>query len=116
MDRGDSRKIKTRFLVYLILSLTVLFFVSGLVVAQTLNGSDSQEDGISSGSGFIGVALSTGLAALGAGIGVGIVGAAAIGALSENPKMLGRTLIFVGLAEGVAIYGLVISIIILGRM
>ena len=68
------------------------------------------------GNAMIGVALSTGLAALGAGIAVGLTGAAAIGAISEDPKMLGRSLIFVGLAEGVAIYGLVISILIFGRV
>jgi V/A-type H+-transporting ATPase subunit K len=44
---------------------------------------------------------------------VGIAGAAAIGAIAEKPELLGRTLIFVGLAEGIAIYGLIISFIIL---
>ena len=68
------------------------------------------------GNAMIGVALSTGLAALGAGIAVGMTGSAAIGAISEDPKMLGRSLIFVGLAEGIAIYGLVISIMIFGRV
>ncbi|MCZ7575303.1 MAG: ATP synthase subunit C [Ardenticatenaceae bacterium] len=63
----------------------------------------------------IGAALATGLAAIGAGIGVGIAGAAAIGAIAEKPETLGRTLIFVGLAEGVAIYGLIISFMILTR-
>jgi len=59
-------------------------------------------------------ALATGLAAIGAGIAVGIAGAAAIGAIAEKPELVGRTLIFVGLAEGIAIYGLIISFIILG--
>jgi V/A-type H+-transporting ATPase subunit K len=53
---------------------------------------------------------------MGAGIGVGMVGASAIGAISEKPEMLGKTLIYAGLAEGVAIYGIVISIMILGRI
>lgn len=59
-------------------------------------------------------AIATGLAAIGAGIAVGIAGAAAIGAISEKPELLGRTLIFVGLAEGIVIYGLIVSFIILG--
>lgn len=59
-------------------------------------------------------AIATGLAAIGAGIAVGIAGAAAIGAIAEKPELLGRTLIFVGLAEGIVIYGLIISFIILG--
>jgi V/A-type H+-transporting ATPase subunit K len=66
--------------------------------------------------GLVGAALATGLAALGAGIAVGKVGAAAVGALAEKPELLGRLLIFVGLAEGIAIYGLIVSILILNRL
>ncbi|NLD42989.1 MAG: ATPase [Chloroflexi bacterium] len=61
----------------------------------------------------LGAALATGLACIGAGIAVGIAGAAAIGGITEKPEILGRTLIFVGLAEGIAIYGLIVSFIIL---
>jgi len=61
----------------------------------------------------VGAALATGLAAIGAGIAVGIAGAAAIGAITEKPEVLGRVLIFVGLAEGIAIYGLIVSFMIL---
>ncbi len=60
-------------------------------------------------------AISTGLACVGAGIGVSGSGAAAIGAIAEKPESFGRALIFVGLAEGVAIYGLIIAFLILGR-
>lgn len=63
----------------------------------------------------LGAALATGLACIGAGISVGIAGAAAIGGITEKPEILGRTLIFVGLAEGIAIYGLIISFMILNR-
>lgn len=70
----------------------------------------------SSGLGFIAAALCTGLATIGAGYAVGAVGSSALGAVSEDPKILGKTLIFVGLAEGIAIYGLIISILILGRL
>jgi len=69
-----------------------------------------------SGLGFIAAALCTGLATIGAGYAVGAVGSSALGAVSEDPKILGKTLIFVGLAEGIAIYGLIISILILGRL
>ncbi|HHY81758.1 MAG TPA: ATPase [Clostridiales bacterium] len=68
------------------------------------------------GLGFIAAALSTGLATIGAGYAVGAVASSALGAVSEDPSLLGRTLIFVGLAEGIAIYGLIISIMILGAM
>ncbi len=63
---------------------------------------------------YIAAALSTGLAAIGSGIAVAVSGSAAIGAISEDSKLLGKTVIFVGLAEGIAIYGLIISILILG--
>ncbi|MHB0856989.1 MAG: ATP synthase subunit C [Anaerolineae bacterium] len=63
----------------------------------------------------LGAALATGLACIGAGIAVGIAGAAAIGGITEKPEILGRTLIFVGLAEGIAIYGLIISFMILNQ-
>jgi V/A-type H+-transporting ATPase subunit K len=63
----------------------------------------------------MGAALATGLACIGAGIAVGIAGAAAIGGITEKPEILGRTLIFVGLAEGIAIYGLIISFMILAQ-
>lgn len=68
------------------------------------------------GLGYIAMALSTGLATIGAGYAVGAVGSSALGAISEDPKLLGKTLIYVGLAEGIAIYGLIISIIIMGQL
>jgi V/A-type H+-transporting ATPase subunit K len=68
------------------------------------------------GWGFIAAALATGLSSLGAGIAVAGVGSAAIGAIAEKPELLGRSLIIVGLAEGIAIYGLIISILILNRV
>ena len=68
------------------------------------------------GLGLLAAALSTGLATIGTGYAVGIVGSAALGAVSEDDSILGKTLIFVGLAEGIAIYGLIISIMILGKL
>jgi V/A-type H+-transporting ATPase subunit K len=65
---------------------------------------------------FIAAAVSTALATLGAGFAVAKVGAAAIGALAEKPELFGRLLIFIGLAEGIAIYGLIVSILILNRL
>ena len=53
---------------------------------------------------------------VGGGIAVGLVGAAAMGAIGERPEISGKALIFLGLAEGIAIYGLIIAIMILGRV
>lgn len=65
---------------------------------------------------FISAALSTALAALAAGYAVARVGSAAVGALAEKPELFGRALVLVGLAEGIAIYGLIVSILILNRV
>jgi len=65
---------------------------------------------------YMAAAVATGLSSFGAGIAVSHVGAAAIAAISEKPEMLGRVLIFVGLAEGIAIYGLIISFIIIAAI
>lgn len=73
-------------------------------------------EGLISGWGLIAAALATGLSSLGAGIAVAKVGTAAVAALAEKPELFGRLLIFVGLAEGIAIYGLIISILILNRL
>lgn len=66
--------------------------------------------------GLLAAALATGLACIGAGIAVAMVASSAIGAISENPGLLGKTIIFAGLAEGIAIYGLIISIMILNKV
>jgi V/A-type H+-transporting ATPase subunit K len=60
-------------------------------------------------------AISTGLAAIGAGVAVASTGSAAVGTIAEKPESFGRALIFVGLAEGIAIYGLIISFMILNQ-
>lgn len=73
---------------------------------------------ISTGLGLalLGAGLPTGLAAVGAGLAVGPVGAASLAIISEKPEMFGRTLIYLGLAEGIAIYGLVVTILLLGKI
>ena len=62
---------------------------------------------------YLGAALSTGLACVGAGIAVSSSASAALGAISEDPQIMGKSLIFVALAEGIALYGLIISLLIL---
>lgn len=65
---------------------------------------------------FLSAAIVTGLSSLAAGIAVAYVGSASVGAMSEKPELAGRALIYVGLAEGIAIYGLIIAIMILGKI
>lgn len=76
---------------------------------EAANTAQSSAEGLK----YIGAALSTGLATIGTGYAVGTVGSAALGAISEDQSILGRTIIFVGLAEGIAIFGVIISILIL---
>ncbi len=110
--RKDALEVFKKVVTFSALLLMIGMILSpAALFAQTADGEKQVN-----GNAMIGVALSTGLAALGAGIAVGLTGSAAIGAISEDPRMLGRSLIFVGLAEGVAIYGLVISIMIFGRV
>jgi len=66
--------------------------------------------------GFIAAAVAVGLGSIGAAIAVGNIGTAAMGTIGEKPELVGSALIFVGLAEGIAIYGLIIAIMILGKL
>lgn len=63
----------------------------------------------------IAAAIAAGLSTLAAGYAVAMVGSAAVGAVAEKPELLGRVLILVGLAEGIAIYGLIVAVLILNR-
>jgi len=65
---------------------------------------------------FMTAAIATGMGSIAAGIAVSLVGAAAMGAVVERPELMGRSLIYVALAEGIAIYGLLIAIIILAKV
>ena len=68
------------------------------------------------GIGLLAAAIATGLSGVGGGIAVAASASAAIGAISENPKTFGQALIFVALAEGIALYGLIISLQILAKL
>lgn len=114
--------IRTRFIgallaltVVLSIGATALLVLAPATLAQAPAGS-SRLEGTVWAWGLVGAALATGLSSLGAGFAVGKVGAAAIGALAEKPELFGRLLIFVGLAEGIAIYGLIVSILVLNRL
>lgn len=78
--------------------------------------SETNEHNTSLSIGLIAAALATGLAGIGGGIAVAAGAPAAIAANSENPKTFGKSLIFVALGESIALYGLVISIMILSKL
>ena len=80
------------------------------------SSNDDKTSNSSSGLGLIAAALAIGLSAIGSGIAVAVVASSAVGAISENPSLLGKTVIFAGLAEGIAIYGLIIAIMIISKV
>ena len=87
------------------------------VVSDEMETADmEQSEKSSNGIGLIAAALAVGLSAIGSGIAVAVVASSAVGAISENPNLLGKAVIFAGLAEGIAIYGLIISIMILSKI
>jgi V/A-type H+-transporting ATPase subunit K len=86
------------------------------VLAAEPAAANLTEISLGKGLALIGIGLPTALAAIGAGIALGPVGSASLAVIAEKPEMFGRTLIYMGLAEGIAIYGLVMSILLLGRL
>lgn len=97
-------------LIGIVVVATIIVLSGGI----TASAADTN-DGVASNNGlkYIAAALSVGISAIGSGIAVASSSAAALGALSEDPKIFGKAFVFVGLAEGIAIYGLIISILIL---
>lgn len=94
---------------------TVFFFSQSAMAADTATTATAAlgiGDAIAKGLGYVGAALAVGLSGIGGGIAVGAASSAALGAISEDEKMFGKTLLFVGLAEGVALYGLLIAFLI----
>ena len=89
---------------------------SGVAFAETAGTVASIMGTNAQGMGFLAAALVTGLAAIGAGVAVASAAPAAIGAVSEDPKAFGKAIIFVVLGEGIAIYGLLISILIINKL
>lgn len=109
-----KRRMITHGCCFAALVLGVFFFAATKAHAASEDAIALQMAGsIGQGLGFIAAALSTGLSALGAGIAVAAAAPAAIGAFSEDEKNFGKSMIFVALGEGVAIYGLLISIFII---
>jgi V/A-type H+-transporting ATPase subunit K len=105
------------FLLSVAVAVTMTVIFLGPALAQTATEAVSGGDGASyAGWAMIGAAISAGLASLGAAYAVAVVGSAAVGAMAEKPELLGRLLIFVGLAEGIAIYGLIVAVLILDKV
>jgi V/A-type H+-transporting ATPase subunit K len=86
------------------------FPAEAATVAQTTEGARE-----TNGTALIAAAIAVAGSSIGAAIAVAYTGAAALAAMSERPEMFGRSMVIVGLAEGIAIYGLIIAIILVGQ-
>ncbi|KAK1184463.1 ATP synthase subunit C [Streptomyces sp. NBS 14/10] len=108
-----------------VLAANALLFAAALaLLVVALDGRSAQaaapaaaaaQTAGSGSAALIGAAISVAGASIGAAIAVAYTGAAAVAALSERPELFGRAMVIVGLAEGIAIYGLVIAIILIGK-
>lgn len=105
------RRLITHICLFFAIMLGTIVFAGANAYAATTGQAGGTSTGV--GLGLIGVAVATGLSSVGAGVAVGGAAPAAIGAISENPKNFGKAMIFVVLGEGIAIYGLLISMLIL---
>ncbi len=121
-----ERKLKTQIQQSLIL-LFALMAIVGTLFCTKAAASASDTDQIAHeekvatpsgtlGYGLIAAAVAFGLGAIGAGIAISHVGAAAVGAVAEKPQVAGQALIFVALAEGLVVFGFITALMILGKV
>ena len=114
-NRNNPKKAKNSVV------LNLVFFAAFAITTVTVCfnsalAAEAKDVSSAVGMGFIAAALVTGMSCLGAGIAVASAASSALGAISENETIFGKSLIFVALAEGVALYGLLISIQILNKL
>ncbi len=108
---------KTALAVNLFMFFGTMVFAGAMMFSGNAYAAEAAAGTASAaGMGYLSAALSTGLSCLGGGIAVSAAASAALGAISEDSTILGKSLIFVGLAEGVCLYGLIISFMILGKL
>jgi V/A-type H+-transporting ATPase subunit K len=87
--------------------------VSAVASSTGVAAADTTSDS-SSWAALLGAAIAVAGSSIGAAIAVAYTGAAALATMSERPELFGRAMVIVGLAEGIAIYGLIVAIILLG--
>ncbi len=114
VSAGKSRK---RTLLMQLASFAAVFAICMVCpfAVSAATGDAAVSDG-AAGMNYIAAAAATGLSCIGGGIAVGNAAPAAIGATSEDSKAFGKAIIFVALGEGVALYGMLISILILNKI
>jgi V/A-type H+-transporting ATPase subunit K len=96
--------------------LTVIGPLQGIVLANEAVTGAATVANAAAGMGYLAAGIAVGAGCLGAGIAVAASSSTAIGALSENPDVMGKAIIFVALGEGIALYGIIIAVLILNRL
>lgn len=100
----------------LVAALTAGPASAAVVAGAGVKAAAATAGGAGSNAGALfGAAIAVAGSTIGAGIAVAYTGAAALAALSERPELFGRAMVIVGLAEGIAIYGLIIGVILIGK-
>ncbi len=94
----------------------VLLGMQDVMAAEPTGAAGAREVSVGMGLALIGAGIPTAVATIGAGMAVGTVGAAALAVIADKPEAFGRSLVYLGLAEGIAIYGLVVTILMLGTI
>ena len=117
MGEKSKGRYKTALAANLFLFFGTMMFAAVVMFSGNAQAAEAGSEAVSAaGMGYLSAALATGLSCLGGGIAVSAAASAALGAISEDSSILGKSLIFVGLAEGVCLYGLIISFMILGKL
>ena len=96
--------------------LGAVFCLSQSASAAEVTADLVSSDGLVKGIGYFSAALAVGMSGIGGGIAVSSSASAALGAISENESTFGKALIFVGMGEGVALYGLLIAFMIISNL
>lgn len=118
---GYALRHRARATVRVLRIVNLVLLVGGLaLLLVALSGgagsaATSTSTGSASGSALIGAAIAVAGSSLGAAIAVAYTGSAALAAISERPEIFGRAMVIVGLAEGIAIYGLIVAVILIGK-
>ncbi len=114
--KGCKRKKALYMQIASFCAVFLVCFLCPMIASAAETADAAAQSAGAMGMGLIGAGIATGLSCIGGGIAVGYAAPAAIGATSEDAKNFGKSLIFVALGEGVALYGMLVSILILSKL
>jgi len=125
MDEA-KREFRTNVILSIVVILTIMMisgtFFCNTVFAQSPQGAETVQPSMTKEKaevmkfGLLAASIAFGLGAIGAGVAISHVGAAAMGAIAEKPQIAGQALIFVALAEGLVVFGFITALMILGKV